>query len=198
MAKTHGYQNLTAAELMALSEKEQRRAYSELRDIAQKRIARGGGYRGQRGQRIETLKELDIMEMDVTAELRKLHAFVRNPATKVSVQKKYYKSQSQKASDTLKAHGYNIDPADMKGFGDFMETMRTRAQTRGKAYRGSDRWAELYEHAKRLNISQEDLNKHYRSYINNVEKLENVETPPVGSKGYSYSQIRARWNKKRR
>lgn len=196
MPKTHGYQNMTYAQIRLLSEREQRRAYSELRDIAVKRIARGGGYRGQRGQHIETLKELDIMEMDVTAELRKLHTFVKNPATKVSVQKRYYQNQAEKASDTLRAHGYDIAPEDMKGFGTFMEDMRQRAQTRGKSYRGSDRWAELYEHAKRLQISTEDLNKHYRSYINNVEKLENVETPPTGS-GYTYNQIRARWNKKR-
>lgn len=190
--KSVGYKSWQWAEISSLPDKELRQAYTELRDIAQKRIKRGGGLPGsgpgRSGESFPKLKELEPSQ--VKAQLKKLHAFVANPFTKKSEQSKKEKAKAAKAKVTMERNGYDTKLiGDLEKFGKYMEQMRLRMQTRGKNYRSSDQWAKLYEQAERLQISQEDLNKHYRSYLNNLEKLEAAPVKKNGQ-GYSHGQLR--------
>lgn len=190
--KSRGFKSWSWDQLAGLSDKEMRAAYTELRDIATKRIKRGGGLPGSGlpghgGMLFPKLR--DLKPDQVAGELKKLHVFVRNPWTKKSVSKKREKEAQkvEKARKTLEANGYNID--NMDRFGRFMESMRLKMQTRGKRYRTSDQWAVLFEQAERLQISQEDLDKHYKAYLNNLDKLEAAPAKKNGQ-GYTHGQLR--------
>lgn len=161
----------------ALTEKEARKEYSRLRQIANKRLktigkskyARTDVYSYNVGQYIT------IAEMESPAELYYRLSMVARFLSSERSSLRGLRRAEQKAIETLKSHGYDfINASNYLDFYEFMETVR--ATEIGSKY-DSERVAELFDTAQRKRLPIEELQEDFELWINNLDRLKSVTVP---------------------
>lgn len=68
---------------------------------------------------------------------------------------------------SLQAAGYDIEKKDLKSFGQFMDYARDRRDSRRY---GSGTVAKTFDQAKKQGISRSELQKHYKYYVDQVQR----------------------------
>lgn len=149
-----------------ISEKEARKEYTRLRSIAMKRLARleESQYGASNSSFIqyarERLKPLaQTPEGGVAGVLSEARIFLQNPLSTLRGQRERRES---KIINTLKSHGYNIGPEDIRAFGNFMEWARSKLQGLMLA---SSEVAQLYEDARDAGINVKELERDFEQWV---------------------------------
>lgn len=155
------YKNLNPQSIAELSDREMRRAYSELRSIARKRADRLEA-QGYEAARFDPLA--NIPEDDLEYELARVAAYVQSPGSSLKVAKK------EREQASMAAHGYNIQ--DYNSFGKFMDSMRYRY--RNRKLPDSGLWADIYQQAERRKMSIGTLQREFGKYLNDQQESERL------------------------
>ena len=153
----------------AWTDREIRREYSRLRDIAQKRLARLGeaypeskAYRENRG-RFAPARELTTAQ--IREQLPQLARFLRAKSASVSGQREIIRKTLEKLSE----HGYDFVTADnLQEFGDWMEEWR---QSDAEHVFGSPTVAEEFEWAEDHDIRLEQIKDRFTKWLQHADEL---------------------------
>lgn len=179
----------------SLTYKQKRAAYTQLRDIAQKRIKRlarefsqSETYK-QHKEGIRKLRDIKT-ESQLNQELAKLNKLIQSPYSTITGQKEI----RQKNLETLEEHGYTlkgkpvVTKENYDRFTDFMEAYR--ASVEAQAY-GSDIPVDLFNEAERLKIKPQTLIDNISYWADHLEDLQSMPDRK-GNKEVSASYIRRR------
>lgn len=170
------YTPLGVSYLKAATEREARREYSRLRDIAQKRLKRLRAAPDTArtplavNYSFPTLESIGGDIHDVERQLAKIHYFLSNPKSTVTGVRKDRKART---IDSLIEHGFEIASKDLAAFGEFMEW--GRSQLIGYML-PSDELAEMYEETRRLNLNMKELRRDFTEWVDRREDLKYLET----------------------
>ena len=163
-----------ALENSGISARELRKLYTELRDIANKRIkrAQNAGYGQELVIRQGAKKIPKISEIRSEAELRyrigETAMFLENPYSTISGIRRL----EDKKLGTLRSHGYDfVNESNLADFGRFMEWVR--ANYSDKIY-DSDVVTKLYKTATLGNFTVRALKKMFDEYMDNIEAFTGV------------------------
>lgn len=167
MAGNRAYKTYNIIEVRKLSESELRKAYSAIRDVAQKRSKRLEAVAG----RTDLVKSLDAPKLkdlksvsEIRSALLDLSNAIKDPRSKLST----YKSWERKNIESLKRAGYDIKRENLKEFGEFMELMRERFKV--KHIPGSDQIASIFSNTQELGIPIETVKRQFGSYLNDIAR----------------------------
>lgn len=181
----------TPAQIAQLSDKTVRQRYAQLRSIALKRIARlkAAGFGDTDLADVNLPASGKLSAEDLRAGLADLSRWLRDPRTTVRGMKQYLK----RMKESLQQAGYNIPARDLAKFGRYMEEMRARYKGR---LPGSDLVAGVYDHAARLGVSGNTLQRNFRQWLDDDEKiaklykkLQEIQLPP-GRKRLSSKELK--------
>lgn len=185
-------------QISKMSDSEIRKAYSDLRSVANKRLGRleaqGLNQTARSGYRFPTIKQVESSSKStVASELADVSVWLRDERSTVRGEKAFM----NEFIENMKEKGYgdliesNDDAYD---FFDFMEEVRQEHQE--LQIRGSDLLDAMQE-AERLNIPRDKLMENIEQFVSNLEDLKNVQ-PTKGGRTFSSSRIDAlirRWTK---
>lgn len=153
-------------EIREMSQREIRKAYSDLRNIAVKRIARlekAGIETTLTQENFPRVK--DLTESQIRERLATVSKYVRNPESRVPTAKII----QEKKRESLTKSGYEVK--NLKAFGAFMEQARTRQK--GRSYDSASA-ATLYESLERVYMAPERFTKYFQSYLNSATTAYNA------------------------
>lgn len=159
------------------SDSEVRKWYIEKRKVIQKRIKRimeSDEYKNSRelqdiveeGQTFLAAKETPTEEM--RSKLLAMASFISNKHSTISG----YRETAKKAAATLQAHGINVEAKDLKNFGNFMALAKLKNPAVSGSAEISGKVAYGFTLMRRVNLSASTINKKFRSYMNNIEKID--------------------------
>lgn len=150
------YKDLTPQDISEMTDKELRKAYSELRSIARKRADRleAAGFEAQRFNPLNKVPSGDLEQ-----ELIELSYYLRSPGSSLKV------ARQEREQATLAAHGYNVQ--DVRSFGRFMDNMRYRY--RNRKYPDSGVFADIFIQAERRKMSEKTLQREFSRYLKTEE-----------------------------
>ena len=188
----------TPYQMSRMTDKEIRAAYSELRSVANKRLARlqaqDLNMTARTGYRFPTIKSIEeSSRATVASELADVSKFLRDERTTVRGEKKFLNDFQEMMTE--------------KGFSDLVETpdeiYRTldfldqmREVYGDKIYSSGDALDALQE-AERLNIPKEKLIDNLDMFISNLEKLKDVKPSKGGAEfsGRRINNLIKKWTK---
>ena len=181
-----------------MSESAIRKAYSELRSIANKRLGRlekqGLGMTARTGYKFPTIKSIEeSSKATIASELADVSKFLRDPRTTVTGEKEFLKNFQEMMTD--------------KGYGDLAQTPDQIYQT----LRFLDDVRERHENdlipsgdaldalqqGQRLKIPYEKLLENIDLFVQHLDDLENVQ-PTKGGRTFSQRRLNAlikKWEK---
>ncbi len=182
-----------ALENSEISERQLRKLYTELRDIANKRIkrAQAAGYGQNLVIRQGAKKIPKISEIRTEAELRyrigETAMFLENPLSTISGIERI----EAKKLATLARHGYDfVNESNLSDFGRFMEWVR--ANYSDKLY-DSDVVTKLYKTATLGGFTVRALKNMFDEYMDNIEAFtEAVEENPGKTAAWYRKQLKKR------
>ena len=179
-------------ELMKTPEgiREARRTYSELRKIANKRIARleAAGFRSYRQDNQPFAKLENIWTVDLAYELSELTRYLMHEGTTV----REAKTQRKRFLEGMHDKGYYyITEANYYDFLDFMGNMREVYGAR--AFDSGDA-VDVYNETQRLNIPREVVQKHYEYFVQKQDQLETLQ-PKKSRKSYKFNEVKKKITK---
>lgn len=170
-----------------LTEAAARKAYSELRSIANKRIDRTwkSGLTFEYQPHFPTLKQLDSMKYgNVFSALADVSAFVRSERTTVKGLRKFYKDMRE--AMTEQGYGDLVETdADVWNMIKYMDYLRE--QYSEKLFDSGDA-LDVLEQGQRLNIPIDKLSENYDLFASNLDKMEKLRRSP-GGKEFSQARI---------
>ena len=73
---------------------------------------------------------------------------------------------------TLQSHGINVEAKDLKNFGNFMTLAKLKNPSVSGSAEISGKVAYGFTLMRRVNLSASTINKKFRSYMNNIEKID--------------------------
>ena len=182
-----------ALENAEISAQELRKLYTELRDIANKRIKRAqkAGYGQELVIRQGTKKIPKISEIRSESELRyrigETAMFLENPYSTISGIRRL----EDKKLAALRSHGYDfVNESNLADFGRFMEWVR--ANYSDKIY-DSDVVTKLYKTAALGDFTVRALKNMFDEYMDNIEAFtEVVEENPGKTAAWYRKQLKKR------
>lgn len=180
------------------TEKEARKEFRRLRDIAHKREQRMKAAGLDKSQTYKQLREVANLRAknvktpsQLGAWLGRLEYILKKEETTVKGAKEYRKNSYKRVQKTLESHGYSIENLD--DFGDFMEKFRA---IYGRRYVSSDRPAELYETMEGLPFSADEIMQHFDEYIRDLDETKRIveqykrEKPETSPSDYLLERLR--------
>lgn len=185
-------------QISKMSDAEIRKAYSDLRSVANKRLGRleaqGLNQTARSGYRFPTIKQVEASSKStVASELADVSVWLRDERSTVRGEKAFL----NEFTETMKEKGYGDlikSYQDAYDFFDFMEEVRQQHQE--LQVRGSD-ILDVMQESERLNIPREKLLDNIEQFVANLEDLKNVQ-PTKGGRTFSSSRIDSlirRWTK---
>lgn len=155
-----------------MSEAEMRAAYSSLRKVANKRLARLqkaglGSYGSFRYGRLD-----QIHPDDVAQELAEVSRFVRDQRTTVRGVKQFEKG----VISTLQEKGgvfSDINQSNFRRWTEFMDDLRDKY---GNKLFDSGDATDVFSEAERLNLPDNIIKNHYRMFVENIETIRNIDS----------------------
>lgn len=154
-----------------------RQWYAEKRKIIQKRIKRiqqSSEYKQsaelhnivEEGQQFLAARETTTKEM--RQKLLPMAAFIASKHSTISG----YRNTAKKSAATLQSHGIDVKTKDLKNFGNFMKLAKLKNPAVSGSAEISGKVAYGFTLMRRVNLSASTLNKKFRSYMNNIEKID--------------------------
>ena len=168
-----------------------RRAYSELRKIANKRLQRMeqqglGSFGSYRFPKLS-----DLWDEDVPGALADVSRYLRDPRHTVRGEKKALDADIAK----LHERGYDfIDRSNIYKFYDFMEEKR---QEVGSKVFDSGAAADVFNEAQRLKIPPKVLKKNFDYFLENLDRMEKIN-PIKTNRAITFSDIKKKMERQKR
>ena len=174
-----------------MSESAIRKAYSELRSIANKRLGRlekqGLGMTARTGYKFPTIKSIEeSSKATIASELADVSKFLRDPRTTVTGEKEFLKNFKEMMTD--------------KGYSDLVETpeeiyktlqfMEEISDTNNNRLLPSGDVLDVMQQAERLKIPMEKLKDNIDLFVQHLDDLENVQ-PTKGGRTFSSRRLNA-------
>lgn len=177
--------------IRAMSDKEVRKAYSEVRSIARKRVER---------MRRSEFKDTDIANKtfkpvkdlspaQLRRELLDVSVFVRDPRSLLN----YHRNIVSKTLETLSSHGYTVAEKDLKAFGDFMEFVRDR--WKGYKLPPSDIPAQIFEKATAKGISARTLMTEFKAFLRENDAIFDENALDTFGNAVDYAKVTAKYGR---
>lgn len=172
-----------------LSDAQLRKAYSEVRSIARKRVERMAKSEFAdtdiANRSFPTVRQVKIE--DLRNALLDVSQFVRDPRSLLN----YHRNIVTKTINTLESHGYSIPRENLKDFGDFMEFARDR--WKGRKMPPSDYVASIYESVSKKGISAKTLMREFRTWLDEEESIDSLMIAIENSRPQArYGRVTAR------
>ena len=166
MAKAN-YQNVNPRSIANKPERELRKMYSEFRSILRKRNERLEA--AGRTPAFRTPSPVrGVPSADLGMETAKLAAILRSPQSSISGMLQ----RAKRTTNTLKSHGYDIDPDKLDDFGRFMEATRKR---QGETYKGkSGVAAQAYTELVKTGVSGKTIERSFKKWLEDTDKLNDL------------------------
>lgn len=185
-------------QISKMSDAEIRKAYSDLRSVANKRLGRleaqGLNQTARTGYRFPTIKQVEeSSKSTVASELADVSVWLRDERSTIRGEKAFLNEFTEIMQE--KGYGDIIQSyEDAYNFFDFMDDVRE--QHKELQLKGSDILDAMQE-AERLNIPRDKLLDNIETFVANLEDLKNVQ-PTKGGRTFSSSRIDSlirRWTK---
>lgn len=169
----------TPAQISVMSDRTVKQQYQHLRTIANKRAGRlrAAGFGDTDVGDVSFPSSRGLSPQQLREQLAEASRYIRDPRTTV----RGIRSYTKKMTESLAEAGYEIPARDLRKFGDFMETMRSRHKGR---LMPSGIIASIYDQAGRVGISGATLLRNFKTYLDDEEKaarllgaLENASLP---------------------
>lgn len=174
-----------------MSESAIRKAYSELRSIANKRLARlenqGLGMTARTGYKFPTIRNIEeSSKATIASELADVSKFLRDPRTTVSGEKQFLNNFREMMTE--KGYADLVDtPDDIYKTLEFMEEIR---DTNNNRLLPSGDVLDVLQQAERLKIPTEKLKDNIDIFVQHLDELENVK-PTKGGRTFSSQRLNA-------
>ena len=174
-----------------MSESAIRKAYSELRSIANKRLGRleaqGLGMTARTGYRFPTIRNIEeSTKATIASKLADVSKFLRDPRTTVSGEKQFLNN----FREMMVEKGYSdlvVTPDDIYKTLEFMEEIR---DTNNNRLLPSGDVLDVLQQAERLKIPTEKLKDNIDIFVQHLDELENVK-PTKGGRTFSSQRLNA-------
>lgn len=174
-----------------MSESAIRKAYSELRSIANKRLGRlekqGLGMTARTGYKFPTIKNIEeSSKATIASELADVSKFLRDPRTTVTGEKEFLKNFKEMMTD--KGYSDLVEtPEEIYRTLQFMEEIR---DTNNNRLLPSGDVLDVKQQAERLKIPIEKLKDNIDLFVEHLDDLENVQ-PTKGGRTFSSRRLNA-------
>lgn len=172
-----------------MSESAIRKAYSELRSIANKRLGRlekqGLGRTARTGYKFPTIKNIESSSKStIASELADVSKFLRDPRTTVTGEKEFLKNFKEMMTD--KGYSDLVEtPEEIYKTLQFMEEIR---DTNNNRLLPSGDVLDVMQQAERLKIPMEKLKDNIDLFVQHLDDLENVQ-PTKGGRTFSSRRL---------
>ena len=174
-----------------MSESAIRKAYSELRSIANKRLARlenqGLGMTARTGYKFPTIRNIEeSSKATIASELADVSKFLRDPRTTVSGEKQFLTNFREMMTE--KGYADLVDtPDDIYKTLEFMEEIR---DTNNNRLLPSGDVLDVLQQAERLKIPTEKLKDNIDLFVQHLDDLEDIK-PTKGGRTFSSQRLNA-------
>ena len=174
-----------------MSESAIRKAYSELRSVANKRLSRlekqGLGMTARTGYKFPTIRNIEeSSKATIASELADVSKFLRDPRTTVSGEKQFLNNFWEMMTE--KGYADLVDtPDDIYKTLEFMEEIR---DTNNNRLLPSGDVLDVLQQAERLKIPTEKLKDNIDIFVQHLDELENVK-PTKGGRTFSSQRLNA-------
>ena len=174
-----------------MSESSIRKAYSELRSIANKRLSRlekqGLGMTARTGYKFPTIRNIEeSSKATIASELADVSKFLRDPRTTVTGEKQFLNNFREMMTE--KGYADLVDtPDDIYKTLEFMEEIR---DTNNNRLLPSGDALDALQQAQRLKIPMEKFKQNIDIFVAHLDELENVQ-PTKGGRTFSSQRLNA-------
>ena len=174
-----------------MSESAIRKAYSELRSIANKRLGRlekqGLGMTARTGYKFPTIRNIEeSSKATIASELADVSKFLRDPRTTVTGEKQFLSNFREMMTE--KGYSDLVDtPDDIYATLQFMEEI---CDTNNNRLLPSGDVLDVLQHAERLKIPTEKLKDNIDLFVQHLDDLEDVK-PTKGGRTFSSQRLNA-------
>ena len=174
-----------------MSESAVRKAYSELRSIANKRLGRlekqGLGMTARTGYKFPTIRNIEeSSKATIASELADVSKFLRDPRTTVSGEKQFLNNFREMMTE--KGYADLVDtPDDIYKTLEFMEEIR---DTNNNRLLPSGDVLDALQQAQRLKIPMEKFKQNIDIFVQHLDELEDVK-PTKGGCTFSSQRLNA-------
>ena len=174
-----------------MSESAIRKAYSELRSIANKRLGRlekqGLGMTARTGYKFPTIRNIEeSSKATIASELADVSKFLRDPRTTVSGEKQFLNNFREMMTE--KGYADLVDtPDDIYKTLEFMEEIR---DTNNNRLLPSGDVLDVLQQAERLKIPTEKLKDNIDLFVQHLDDLEDIK-PTKGGRTFSSQRLNA-------
>lgn len=174
-----------------MSESAMRKAYSELRSIANKRLARlekqGLGMTARTGYKFPTIRNIEeSSKATIASELADVSKFLRDPRTTVSGEKQFLNNFREMMTE--KGYSDLVEtPDDIYKTLQFMEEIR---DTNNNRLLPSGDVLDVLQQAERLKIPTDKLKDNIDIFVQHLDELEDVK-PTKGGRTFSSQRLNA-------
>ena len=181
----------TPYQLSRMSDSAIRKAYSELRSIANKRLTRlekqGLGMTARTGYRFPTIKQVESSSRaTVASELADVSRFLRDERTTVKGEKKFL--SNFKELMTEKGYGDLVDtPDEIYTVLQFLDEMREEHK---EMTLPSGDLLDALQEAERLKIPKDKLKANIDLFVAHIDELEQIQ-PTKGGRTFSTQRLNA-------
>ena len=174
-----------------MSESAIRKAYSQLRSIANKRLSRlerqGLGMTARTGYRFPTIKNIiESSKSTISSELADVSKFLRDPRTTVTGEKEFLRNFKEMMTE--KGYSDLVEtPEEIYNVLDFMEEIR---ETNNNKILPSGDALDALQQAQRLKIPIEKFKENIDLFVQHLDELEDVK-PTKGGRKFSSQRLNA-------
>lgn len=191
MKKSKEYKLYTPYQMSSMKDSEIRKAYSELRSIANKRLGRlekqGLGMTARTGFKFPKIAEIESSsKMTVASQLADVSKFLRDPRTTVSGEKAFL--ADFKEMMTEKGYGDLVDSSEQiyKTI-EFLEDIR---ETHSNKILPSGDALDALQHAQRLKIPMDKFKDNIDMFVQHLDDLDRIQ-PTKGGRTFSSQRLNA-------
>lgn len=168
-----------------------RKAYSQLRSVANKRLARlekqGLGMTARTGYKFPTIKNIEeSSKATIASELADVSKFLRDPRTTVTGEKEFLRNFKEMMTEK----GYQDlveTPGEIYKTLEFMEEIR---ETNNDKVLPSGDALDALQQAERLKIPIEKVKENIEIFVQHLDELEDVK-PTKGGRKFSSQRLNA-------
>ena len=191
MKKNREYRLYTPYQMSNMSDSAIRKAYSELRSIANKRLGRmeqqGIGMTARTGYKFPKIADIESSsKMTVASKLADVSKFLRDPRTTVTGEKQFL--ADFKEMMTEKGYSDLVDNVDqIYRTIEFMEEIR---ETNNNKILPSGDALDALQQAERLKIPMDKFKENIDMFVQHLDELEDIK-PTKGGRKFSSQRLNA-------
>jgi len=191
MKKNREYRLYTPYQMSNMSESAIRKAYSELRSIANKRLGRlekqGLGMTARTGYKFPTISNIESSsKMTVASQLADVSKFLRDPRTTVTGEKQFLADFKEMMTEK----GYPDLVSDVEQIYRTIEFMEEIRETNSNKVLPSGDALDALQQAERLKIPMDKFKENIDMFVQHLDELEDIK-PTKGGRKFSSQRLNA-------